>query len=69
MTDEHWFRYSRDASPQLARVHRAITETLEERTGRVPNRMQNVAVSSALLEGYLTLSGAFAIGVLSPQTV
>lgn len=45
---------------------RALLATVKAKLGTVPNMMRVMAHSPALLEGYLTFSGALAKGALPP---
>jgi uncharacterized peroxidase-related enzyme len=44
-----------------------LLDQVEKKLGFVPNMMRTMAVSPAVLEGYLGLSGALADGALSPK--
>ena len=45
---------------------KSLLGTVKAKMGVVPNMMKTMAISPALLEGYLTFSGALAKGVLPP---
>jgi uncharacterized peroxidase-related enzyme len=55
-----------DPSDAQGKVH-DLFEAIRSKMGRVPNMMKAMASSSAVLEGYLGLSGALAGGTLDPK--